>query len=120
VTTIPSPPAGSGPEGRRLWRAAVSDYELDVHELALLRQAVRVTDLCEELHAMVVAEGAVVDGKINPVAVECRLQRILLGRLLAALHMPSGLAEDDSGVPAPRAQHRATRGFYGPRRGDVA
>ncbi len=47
-------PAGAGPAGRKLWRAVVVEYELQEHELLLLREAVRTADLLDELEATVI------------------------------------------------------------------
>jgi hypothetical protein len=49
-----------------------------------------------------------VDGKPNPAAVDARLQRLTLGRLLAGLRIP--VESDRSHEP-----RRGPRGFYGPR-----
>ncbi len=50
---LPRPPAGTRSGGSRLWRAVLADYELDEHELAILREAVRCVDTCDELDARV-------------------------------------------------------------------
>jgi hypothetical protein len=47
--SIPKAPDGAGAAGARLWRAVLADFELAEHELTLLRQAVRVADLCGRL-----------------------------------------------------------------------
>ncbi len=39
------PSTGMRAPGRRLWALVVDDYDLDEHELALLREAVRTVDL---------------------------------------------------------------------------
>lgn len=88
----PSAPVGAQQAGRRLWRAVLAAYELDEHELVLLRQAVRVADTCEVLQAAVDADGPMLDGKAHPALVELRQQRILLARLVAALRVPLGEA----------------------------
>ncbi|HEY2298431.1 MAG TPA: hypothetical protein VGH43_11930 [Jatrophihabitans sp.] len=91
---IPAVPTGTKAGGRRLWRAVLSDYDLDEHELALLREAVRTVDLCDDLDTLVKREGVVIDSpqgrKAHPAAVEARQQRIALARLLAALRVPLG------------------------------
>lgn len=113
--TIPKAPEGAGPAGKRLWRAVLADFELAEHELVLLRQAVRVADLCDQLQAVVEAEGPVlrVDGqpRTHPAVVELRQQRIVLARLVVALRVPLGDQEQDAGE-ATRLQRRGTRGFY--------
>lgn len=108
------PPKGTKAAGVRLWTAILSDFELDEHELTLLRQAVRVADLCEDLQAMLDAEGLMVSSpqglKAHPAAVELRAQRLLLARLIVALRVPLG---DQEGKPAQRTQRTQRRGVRG-------
>ena len=106
---VPSPPKGTGPEGRRLWRAVLTDYELEEHELALLRQAVRVADACSVRQDLVDVDGPLRDGRAHPALVELRAQRVLLARLVVALRVPMGVTE----ASGHRTQHRGTRGVYG-------
>lgn len=110
MSGVPSAPRGTGPEGRRLWRAVLGEFELEEHELSLLRQAVRVADTCAQLQALVDEQGPLRDGKAHPALVELRQQRILLARLIVALRVPLG----DEGAPAAgRQQRRGIRGVYG-------
>jgi len=80
------------------------------HELTLLREAVHVADVCGQLQSLVHEDGPMVDGRANAALVELRQQRILLARLLVALRVPLGEAEDEQ--PA-RSQYRGLRGVYG-------
>ena len=57
MVKIPKAPTGSRPAGRRLWRAVLAEFDLDEHELSLLRQAVAVADVCEDLQALVERTG---------------------------------------------------------------
>ena len=113
--SIPAPPKGARTAGRRLWRAILADYELDEHELTLLRQAVRVADLCDDLQAVVDNEGPVLRTgetvRAHPALVELRQQRIVLARLVVALRVPLGDETDGQQAP-PRLQRRALRGVY--------
>jgi hypothetical protein len=106
-------PAGAGPAGRKLWRAVVVEYELQEHELLLLREAVRTADLLDELEATLQAEGTVIDSpqgrKAHPAATEARAQRVTLARLLAALRLPAG---EEGGERRPQRRGGA-RGVYG-------
>lgn len=106
---IPPPPRGAQAAGKRLWRAVLTDYELGEHELSLLRQAVRVADVCEELQGLVDRDGPMRDGRAHPALVELRAQRILLARLVVALRVPMG----DEDAVAGRSQYRGVRGVYG-------
>ncbi len=116
MTAKPKVPTGTQASGRRLWRSVVDDYELEEHELALLREAVRTVDLLTKLDAKVRAEGPLVatqDGqRAHPAAVEARQQRITLARLLAALRLPSG-AEGDQQAGARPQRRVGARGVYG-------
>ncbi len=113
-SAIPAAPRGTGAEGRRLWRAVVSDYELAEHEMSLLRQAVRVADACEALQQLVDAEGVMPGGRPHPALVELRQQRIVLARLVVALRVPMG---DQDAQDTARTQYRGARGVYGIRGG---
>jgi hypothetical protein len=90
----------------------VEEFELGEHELSLLRQAVRVADVCEDLQDLVDRDGPVRDGKAHPALVELRQQRILLARLVVALRVPLG--DEDAQTRPP---HRGIRGVYSIRGG---
>jgi hypothetical protein len=110
LSNLPKTPAGTGPAGRRLWKAILAEFELAEHEMALLQQAVRVADTCEDLQAVVDAEGPLVGGRTHPALVELRAQRLLLARLVVALRVPLGDQED---AQPGRTQRRGIRGVYG-------
>ena len=114
MTSSPPEPApeDTGPAGRRLWDAITHEYELAEHELALLRQAVRVADTCTDLQALLDRDGLLLRNRIHPASVELRQQRLLLGRLIVALRVPSRDTGDEG---APRTQYRGLRGPYQPR-----
>lgn len=108
----PRPPAGLRKSGRALWRAVLSDYELDQHELSILTQACRVSDLCDQLQGTLDAEGLMSSSsqgsRVHPAAVELRQQSIALARLMTALRIPTGEETDN------RTQRRpGVRGVYG-------
>ncbi len=120
--TTKTPPAGTGPAGRHLWRAVLADYELVEHEVVLLRQAVRTTDLCDSLQSIVDAEGPMSetrlgDVRVHPALIELRQQRLALARLVVALRVPLGDQEDQPTTAVSptvaRLQRRGVRGFYG-------
>lgn len=110
------PPKGSKAAGRRLWASVLDGFELDEHELTLLRQAARTADSCDLLQAVVEAEGHIVGvgerARTHPALVELRQQRILLARLVVSLRVPMG-ADEQPKQGAPRLQRRALRGVYG-------
>jgi len=101
-------PNGTKAGGRRLWLSIVDEYDLEEHELTLLREAVRTVDALDVLDKLVKDEGAIVLGphgsKAHPALTEARQQRLALARILAALRLP----EDDDGEGAvERTQRRA-------------
>ena len=95
---IPGPPKGTRANGRKLWDDILSRYELETHELVLLREIVRTVDLLDELAALVAAEGLMTEGswgpRPHPAVIEARQARIALARLTAALRLPSGDVDD--------------------------
>jgi hypothetical protein len=108
---VPSAPKGAGSSGRALWRDVLGKYELEEHELALLREAVRTVDDLDALAAVTARDGVTVDGKVHPALVEARQLRIALARLVAALRLPAG--DEDDQAAARRPQRRVgARGVY--------
>jgi phage terminase small subunit len=96
---LPTPPSGLSAEAVGLWWAVLEDYDLDAHELALLREACRTLSTCDRLAALVDAEGLTAKGSqgqtvAHPAVAEARQQRLTLGRLIAQLRLPEG--EDDA------------------------
>ena len=87
--------------GRRLWRAVSDEYELAEHERILLLEACRTADLLDRL----AATAAGIESP-SAVLVECRQQRAVLVKLLAALGLPSGVAEAATPSAGP-VRHRA-------------
>jgi len=115
---VPRPPTGTGPAGRRLWRAVLGEYELAEHEKQLLRQACRAADVCDELSAAAAEGGPVVtsrlgEQRVNPALVELRQQQLVLARLVVALRVPLGDQGAAAGPSGARSQRRALRGVYG-------
>lgn len=112
--TKPKAPAGAGPAGAKLWREVLDEYELEQHELLLLREAVRTVDTLDSLQAQVAADGVLLDSsqgsRAHPALVEARQQRIALARLLAALRLPAG--EEEAGDRRPQ-RRMGVRGVYG-------
>lgn len=93
-----------------MWRAVLNSWALEEHELVLLRQAVAVVDVCDELEGIVRREGPLLGDRAHPALVESRQQRQLLARLIVALRVPLGEVEE-----ATRTQFRGLRGVYQPR-----
>ncbi len=107
----PKPPTGTKASGRRLWRSLVDGFELEEHELVLLREAVRTVDLLDALAEIVATEGPMIDSpqgrRTHAALVEARQLKIALARLLAALRLP----DEEDGRPQRRG---GARGVYTP------
>jgi hypothetical protein len=121
---MPKPPKGTRAAGKRLWASILGEYELEEHELALLREMTRIVDRLDLLAAEVAADGVVIRGaglekRAHPGLVEARQQQIALARLAAALRLPAGDQDVDAKSGMRRPQRRASRGVYGIR-GSVA
>lgn len=115
---IPAPPTGTKASGRRLWRSVLGRYELEEHELALLREAVRCADLLDDLAAVVAKDGPMLlnsrgDVVAHPAVVEARQARVTLTRLVASLRLP----EEAPGDLARGQRRGAARGAYARRFG---
>jgi hypothetical protein len=115
----PSAPKGTKASGKRLWASILREYELEEHELVLLREMVRTVDQLDALQAITEREGLLVAGqglgrKVHPAVVEARQLRIALARLAAALRLPAGDEESkDAKVGTRRPQRRVgVRGPY--------
>jgi hypothetical protein len=89
----PPAPKGLAASGRRLWRAILGDYDLEVHELLTLTEACRVIDRLDRLAeagegAPLTVENHRGDPVSNPVLTEARAQEITDVRLIASLRLP--------------------------------
>lgn len=106
--TIPSAPRGTKAGGRRLWRSVLDAFELDEHELVVLREAVRTVDQLDALAAVVERDGPMSESpqgpRVHPALVESRQLKLALTRLLASLRLPSG---ESDGRPQRRGAARA-------------
>jgi phage terminase small subunit len=102
-------PRGFGSAGRKLWDAAVAEFEWAQHELAMLEEACRTRDRIVQLDAKVSDDGMMIESsqgmRIHPGVAEARQQRLTLARLLATLGIPP-LTGDS--LPAARG----VRGVY--------
>jgi hypothetical protein len=114
TTAKPKTPAGLNASGKRLWRSVSDEYDLEVHEEALLLQAARCADRLDLL-AVEAATGDITtvnhrgDLVAHPALVESRQQAICLTRLIASLRLPSG---EEAGSVRPQ-RRGASRGAYG-------
>jgi hypothetical protein len=107
----PAPPSELRKSGRALWRAVLEEFDLDRHEVTILREAARTADALDGLQALLDAEGLMgvtsQGPRVHPALVEARQQRLTFARLLTALRIPAGETEG-------RTQARGgPRGVYG-------
>lgn len=107
----PKPPDGLRKNARSLWTAITSAVDMDMRDLVLLREFVRVVDRLDALDRVIKKRGLLLpDDRVHPALVEARQQEITLTRLEAALKLPLDLSE-----PLRRPQRRGPRGSYLPR-----
>jgi hypothetical protein len=113
VTSVKTP-RDLGRAGRALFASVVAEFELNAAEVELLLAAARTADAVAALDAVVAADGTMTrtaegdQPRVHPAVIEARLQRLALGRLVAALRLPQD--EDEA---AGRPQRRGgSRGFY--------
>jgi hypothetical protein len=91
-------PRGLRAAGKRLWRAVNSEFDIDDHEAALLREACRTVDQLDQLQAVLAQTSLVVGSnqgiRVHPALVESRQQRLVLAKLVTSLRLPAGIIED--------------------------
>ena len=109
--SIPKPPEGLGPGGRKLWRSILRDFDLGEHEMLMLREACFTADTCEALQAVIAEQGPTVTNHLggvsaHPALRELRQQRLCLARMIVCLRVPLGDEDGD------RTQYRGIRGVY--------
>jgi phage terminase small subunit len=95
VSDLPSPPTGTGPSGRALWRRIVADLpdelELDQRDLEVLGAAADVADRIHGLKAAIKRDGLVLEAargtRLHPAVAELRMSEQALVRHLAMLDL---------------------------------
>lgn len=119
TTNPPRPPTGLGTGGRALWRAIVSDHELDALQKVQLHEACRAKDRLDQLDRILTGDAEYWSEVIGDADhMTCRLQIApalakandtanLMKQLLAALRLP----DSDTGK---RPQKRGPRGAQKP------
>lgn len=102
-------PKGSSPSARKLWEQVTDRFDLDEHEIGMLREACRTLTDLDALADVIARDGVMgTDDRVHPALVEARQQRITLTRLVASLRLPEDVSLD--GRPQRRG---AARGPYG-------
>lgn len=83
------PPKFTRLTGEGLWTAVLNRYELEQHELLILREIVRCVDDLDRLANITGRQGAITaSGGIHPAIAEARQMRITLATLIGALRLP--------------------------------
>ena len=86
-------PEGLTGSGLSLWSSTTADFELDEHELGILREACRTADSIDALQAVVDRDGVLNSSpqgvRAHPALVELRAQRLCFAKLVAALGIPA-------------------------------
>jgi hypothetical protein len=83
--------------GRRLYDAVTGQYDLDEHELGLLREASHCADTMDDLQKQVDRDGTMLRKDLqgpprpHPALAALRGERAIYLQLLKALHLPSGV-----------------------------
>ena len=79
-----APPAGLAGSGRSLWASTTAEFELDEHELAILREACRTATAIDALQAVVDRDGVLNESsqgvRGHPALVELRAQRLCFAK----------------------------------------
>lgn len=94
----------------------VEEFDMDDHELAVLREAVRTLTACDQLAKVLDAEGVASTGSkgqrvVHPAVSELRMQRLAFVRLIAQLRLPEEPQQDETAGRRP-PQIGAARGMY--------
>lgn len=88
IEKAPAVPRGLKATGRGLWNSTVREFELDEHDLGLLREACRTADALDALQAALDRDGVLDESpqgrRAHPALVELRQQRICFARLVAS------------------------------------
>ena len=98
-----NPPKFTRLTGEALWFAVLNRYELEQHELLILREIVRCVDDLDRLANITGRQGAVTaSGGVHPALAEARQMRITLATLIGALRLPDEKEEDQAALRRPR------------------
>lgn len=85
-------PAGLTGSGLLLWTSTMDQFDLEEHEVGILREACRTADSIDALQAVVDRDGVLNSSpqgvRAHPALVELRAQRLCFAKLLAALAIP--------------------------------
>lgn len=97
------PPKFTRLSGEALWLAVLNRYELEQHELLILREIVRCVDDLDRLANIAGRQGAITaSGEIHPAVAEARQMRMTLATLIAALRLPAENEEDQASLRRPQ------------------
>jgi hypothetical protein len=108
-------PTDLGPAGLGLWESLHAKVDFGPHELRLVEDAARVTDIIDRLDKAALDEPLITKGStgqpvISPVIAEARVQRRLLADLLAAVKIP--LSDDREAEQAKARSEQARKAAF--------
>jgi hypothetical protein len=90
---FPAAPRGLKASGKALWKAVSGPFELEPHELSILREVCRTADAIDALQAVVDVQGVLNESsqgtRVHPALVELRAQRLAYTKLIGALELPA-------------------------------
>jgi hypothetical protein len=124
VTTTPTPPRGTGPSGRALWRRIITDlpadWELDQRDLEVLARAAACADRISKLQKAINADGVVLNTehgpRLHPAAGELRQLETAMVRHLAQIDLEPDAARQTAKSRGARAAAHARWDAAGPSR----
>ncbi|MGD9618670.1 MAG: hypothetical protein AB7G47_01805 [Mycolicibacterium sp.] len=97
------PPKFTRLTGEALWREVLNRYELEQHELLLLREIVRCVDDLDRLANVAGRQGAIsAGGDVHPAVSEARQMRMTLATLISALKLPTENEDDQAHLRRPQ------------------
>lgn len=97
------PPKFTRLSGEALWLAVLNRYELEQHELLILREIVRCVDDLDRLANVTGKQGAITAaGDIHPAVAEARQMRMTLATLISALRLPAENEDDQASMRRPQ------------------
>ena len=109
-------PAVLGTAGRRLWRAAVVEFEFSGPELEVLRTLCTTVDELARIEAALsetddlIVRGSMNQPRAHPLLEEARRHRATVARLVAALDLPEPMVAPSLNVTRIRRSKEVDRG----------
>jgi hypothetical protein len=99
VTAEPAPPPGLSDRAGAFWAETIEAFDMEAHDLEVLRAVVRLMDRADQLATAIDQGGLTVTGSAgqprpNPLLAEERQTAATIARLLRELGLPASPAPD--------------------------